>query len=82
MNVGAGRKKDCLKKLATIPILLRLVDRISKDCVVGGWNEHETRKALVLYRKWEVRVGCRSLSNQWQSGWLLEHCTDGGTSTS
>ena len=51
MNVGAGRKKDCLKKLAAIPILLRSADGISKIGWSVKWNEHETRKTLVLYRK-------------------------------
>jgi hypothetical protein len=62
VNVGAGRKKDCLKKLTAIPILLRSVDEILRIRWSGKWNEHEARKILMLYRK----MGCTStLRVQW-----------------
>ena len=47
MNVGAGRKKDCLKKLAAIPILLRSADGISKI----GWSVNGMRMK-------QERLGC------------------------
>jgi hypothetical protein len=59
VNVGAGRKKDCLKKLAAIPILLRSVNGILRI----GWSVNgmsmKQGKPWCYIGKWEGRVRCR-----------------------
>ena len=46
-----GEEEGLLEKASNDPHFAEISGQDIKDWVVGKWNEHETRKTLVLYRK-------------------------------
>ena len=51
-----GEEEGLLEKARSDPHFAEISGENTKDWVVGKWNEYETRKTMVLCRKWEVRV--------------------------
>jgi hypothetical protein len=55
-----------LEKASSDPHFAEISGRNIKDWVVSKWNEHETRKTLVLYRKWGGSTLEVTKSNRWR----------------